>query len=247
MVRPMATSASTSPTWPRRRHRLAQVVATGSRPTTGSAGGCSICWASPVRCRRATSPTLPRCRGSRSGWTHDRNVTQMLEFLASRGEVAVAGRRGRQRLWDLAERVYPAGTRSYRPTRPAASATSGGCGRSASPARRSSAMPASRPRSRARPACGGSTPRRPPRASRDAPRCSRRSTGSSTTGSARRAVRLRVHAGDVQAEGQAALGLLRPPGAPPRPARRQGRRHRRPEGVALLCTPCTRTSASRGR
>jgi uncharacterized protein YcaQ len=34
----------------------------------------------------------------------------MLEFLAARGEVAVAGRRGRERLWDLAERVYPAGT-----------------------------------------------------------------------------------------------------------------------------------------
>ena len=43
-----------------------------------------------------------------SGWTHDRNVTQMLEILASRGEVAVASRRGRQRLWDVAERVYPA-------------------------------------------------------------------------------------------------------------------------------------------
>ena len=43
-----------------------------------------------------------------TGWTHDRNVTQMLEFLASRGEVAVAGRQARQRLWDLAERVYPA-------------------------------------------------------------------------------------------------------------------------------------------
>ena len=43
-----------------------------------------------------------------SGWTHDRNVTQMLDFLASRGEVAVAGRRGRQRLWDVAGRVYPA-------------------------------------------------------------------------------------------------------------------------------------------
>ena len=45
-----------------------------------------------------------------SGWTHDRNVTQMLEFLAARGVIAVAGRRGRQRLWDLAERIYPAGT-----------------------------------------------------------------------------------------------------------------------------------------
>jgi hypothetical protein len=31
----------------------------------------------------------------------------MLSFLASRAEVAVAGRKGRQRLWDVAERVYP--------------------------------------------------------------------------------------------------------------------------------------------
>jgi uncharacterized protein YcaQ len=45
-----------------------------------------------------------------SGWTNDRNVTQMLAFLAAKGEVAVAARRGRERLWDLAERVYPAGT-----------------------------------------------------------------------------------------------------------------------------------------
>ena len=43
-----------------------------------------------------------------SGWTHDRNVTQMLEFLMMRGEIAIAGRVGRERLWDLAERVYPA-------------------------------------------------------------------------------------------------------------------------------------------
>jgi uncharacterized protein YcaQ len=45
-----------------------------------------------------------------SGWTNDRNVTQMMEFLMMRGEVAIAGRRGRQRVWDLAERVYPADT-----------------------------------------------------------------------------------------------------------------------------------------
>jgi uncharacterized protein len=44
-----------------------------------------------------------------TGWTNARNVTQMLEFLARRGEVAIAGRRGRQRLWDVPERVYPAG------------------------------------------------------------------------------------------------------------------------------------------
>jgi uncharacterized protein len=43
-----------------------------------------------------------------TGWTNNRNVTQMLEFLMMRGEVAIAGRRGRQRLWDLADRVYPA-------------------------------------------------------------------------------------------------------------------------------------------
>jgi uncharacterized protein YcaQ len=45
---------------------------------------------------------------SSSGWTHNRNVTQMLEFLMMRGEVAIAGRAGRERLWDLPERVYPA-------------------------------------------------------------------------------------------------------------------------------------------
>jgi len=42
-----------------------------------------------------------------SGWTHNRNVTQMLEFLMMRGEIAIAGRVGRERLWDLPERVYP--------------------------------------------------------------------------------------------------------------------------------------------
>ncbi|WP_223694951.1 DNA glycosylase AlkZ-like family protein [Leifsonia poae] len=44
-----------------------------------------------------------------SGWTHNQNVTRMLEFLVARGEVATAGRIGRQRTFDLAERVYPAG------------------------------------------------------------------------------------------------------------------------------------------
>ena len=42
-----------------------------------------------------------------TGWTNDKNVTRLLEFMVSRGEVAVAGRTGRERLWDLAERVYP--------------------------------------------------------------------------------------------------------------------------------------------
>jgi uncharacterized protein YcaQ len=42
-----------------------------------------------------------------TGWTGNRNVTQMLEFLSARGEVATARRSGRERLWDIAERVYP--------------------------------------------------------------------------------------------------------------------------------------------
>jgi uncharacterized protein len=48
-----------------------------------------------------------------TGWTNNRNVTQMLEFLCRRGEVAINGRRGKQRLWDLPERVYPAGLPTY--------------------------------------------------------------------------------------------------------------------------------------
>jgi uncharacterized protein YcaQ len=42
-----------------------------------------------------------------SGWTHGRNVGQMLEFLWARGEIAVAGREGSERVWDLARRVLP--------------------------------------------------------------------------------------------------------------------------------------------
>jgi len=44
---------------------------------------------------------------SSTGWTDNKNITRMLEFLVASGEVAVAGRQGRDRLWDLAERVYP--------------------------------------------------------------------------------------------------------------------------------------------
>jgi uncharacterized protein YcaQ len=43
---------------------------------------------------------------SSSGWNANRNVMMMLECLALGGEIAVAGRRGRDRLWDVAERVY---------------------------------------------------------------------------------------------------------------------------------------------
>lgn len=43
-----------------------------------------------------------------TGWTNNRNVTRMLEALAVRGQVAISGRKGRQRYWDLPDRVYPA-------------------------------------------------------------------------------------------------------------------------------------------
>jgi uncharacterized protein len=41
-----------------------------------------------------------------TGWTNYRNVVRLLDFMEQRGEVAVSGR-NRERLWDLADRVYP--------------------------------------------------------------------------------------------------------------------------------------------
>jgi uncharacterized protein YcaQ len=43
-----------------------------------------------------------------TGWTNERNASQMLEFLSSFGRVLVAGRVGQERLWDLTERCVPA-------------------------------------------------------------------------------------------------------------------------------------------
>src|SRR5207244_9654033 len=40
-------------------------------------------------------------------WWGQRKMGLMLECLSARGEVAVVGRRGKQRVWDLAERWYP--------------------------------------------------------------------------------------------------------------------------------------------
>ena len=69
--------------------RLDRLRASGPLLSRDIPDTCSVPWAS-------------------TGWTNDQNVTQLLESLMMRGEVAIAGRRGRQRLWDLAERVYPA-------------------------------------------------------------------------------------------------------------------------------------------
>ncbi|GAB3823245.1 DNA glycosylase AlkZ-like family protein [Kribbella italica] len=43
-----------------------------------------------------------------TGWTNNRNVTRMLELLVQTGQVAIAGRIARERVWDLAGNVYPA-------------------------------------------------------------------------------------------------------------------------------------------
>jgi hypothetical protein len=67
---------------------LARLGAMGPLPARDLPDACRVPWRS-------------------TGWTNNRNVTQMLEFMVRRGEVAVAGRSGGERLWDLATRVYP--------------------------------------------------------------------------------------------------------------------------------------------
>jgi uncharacterized protein len=71
-----------------RRDILARLGSAGPLPSRELPDTCKVPWQS-------------------TGWTNNRNVTKLLEFMVSRGEVAVAGRRGAERLWDLAERVYP--------------------------------------------------------------------------------------------------------------------------------------------
>jgi uncharacterized protein YcaQ len=71
-----------------RRDILDRLAASGPLPSRELPDTCEVPWKS-------------------SGWTNNRNVTQLLELMVVRGEVAIAGRRGGDRLWDLAERVYP--------------------------------------------------------------------------------------------------------------------------------------------
>lgn len=52
-------------------------------------------------------PNDPEVPYASTGWNDDKNAGRMLEVLCVRGEVAVAGREGRTRRWDLAERVHP--------------------------------------------------------------------------------------------------------------------------------------------
>lgn len=47
------------------------------------------------------------------GWYGKNQVPHMLDFLSRQGEVAIVGREGRHRRWDLAERVYPGDLPEY--------------------------------------------------------------------------------------------------------------------------------------
>jgi uncharacterized protein YcaQ len=62
----------------------------------------------PLRTRELEDRSVRSWRSR--GWTHQRNVTQMLEFLSGQGRIAIAGRAGNDRLWDIAERVLPTDT-----------------------------------------------------------------------------------------------------------------------------------------
>ena len=48
-------------------------------------------------------------------WSGSSQVPHMLDFLMRQGEVAIVGREGRHRRWDLAERVYPRGPAEFDP------------------------------------------------------------------------------------------------------------------------------------
>ncbi|HWJ11142.1 MAG TPA: crosslink repair DNA glycosylase YcaQ family protein [Nocardioides sp.] len=68
---------------------LALLAAEGPRTAAEVPDTCQVPWAS-------------------SGWNNDKNVNRMLEMLTLVGDVAISGRHGRLRVYDLAERVYPA-------------------------------------------------------------------------------------------------------------------------------------------
>ena len=71
-----------------RRDILERLRADGPLPSSELPDTCVVPWAS-------------------SGWNNNRNLRMMLDRLVERGEVAAAGGTGRDRLWDLASRIYP--------------------------------------------------------------------------------------------------------------------------------------------
>ena len=193
-----------------------------------------------ARRRTAAASELPdTCQvpWESSGWNNDRNVVMLLELMPRAARWRVAGRQGREPLWDLAERVYPDDPVPAS-RRPAGSATSGGCARSASPGPRSPYSRASRTTS-ARSASaavvegvrgsGGSTRARSTSRSRGGRAAVAVRPAGPRPQADGRDLRVRLLAGDVQAGRQAALGLLRAADPVRRPAGREARRHRRPK------------------
>jgi uncharacterized protein YcaQ len=71
-----------------RRDILDRLRADGPLPASELSDTCVVPWRS-------------------SGWNNNRNLRMMLDKLVQRGEVAAAGGTGRDRLWDLASRIYP--------------------------------------------------------------------------------------------------------------------------------------------
>jgi uncharacterized protein YcaQ len=71
-----------------RREILDLLRTDGPLPTSAFEDTCDVPWPS-------------------SGWNNDKNVQMLLLQMVERGEVATAGRDGRTKLWDLAERIYP--------------------------------------------------------------------------------------------------------------------------------------------
>ncbi|MCI4372447.1 MAG: winged helix DNA-binding domain-containing protein [Thermoplasmata archaeon] len=61
----------------------------------------------PLSSRQFGHPTASRRRGS--GWGASGDLSRVLQLQFLRGEVMVAGRMGRTRLWDLPERCFPTG------------------------------------------------------------------------------------------------------------------------------------------
>lgn len=61
----------------------------------------------------ADIPDTAQVARAPDGWTGSNQVGPMLDFLLRQGSVAIVGREGRQRRWDLAERVYPPNLPEY--------------------------------------------------------------------------------------------------------------------------------------
>jgi uncharacterized protein len=61
----------------------------------------------PVSSRVLTESGIAPKSWVSSGWTNDRNVSRMLDFLWMQGKIMVAQRQGLNKFWDLSERVLP--------------------------------------------------------------------------------------------------------------------------------------------